>query len=117
MTASEVKKSSHLEFYYSDTMPRSKKRTKPEVSIPNYSLYEFAERMPAFMETEHVPESDLHELECYNNYEIEAPLNHFSDSMLNNHLYTMYKKGKLESPDLMRKLLCFFSKKYHSLIE
>ena len=87
------------------------------VSIPNYSLYEFAERMPAFMETERVPESDLHELECYNNYEIEAPLNHFSDSMLNDHLYTMYKKGKLESPDLMRKLLCFFSKKYRGLIE
>ena len=117
MTASEVKKSSHLEFYYSDTMPCSRKRTKSVVSIPNYSLYEFAERMPAFMETERGPESDLHELECYNNYEIEAPLNHFSDSMLNDHLYTMYKKGKLESPDLMRKLLCFFSKKYRSSIE
>ena len=87
------------------------------VSIPNYSLYEFAERMPVFVETDRVPEADLHELECYNNYEIEAPLNHFSDSMLNNHLYTMYKKGKLESPDLMRKLLCFFSKKYRSSIE
>ena len=98
-------------------MPCSKKRTKPEVSIPNYSLYEFAETMPALVETERVPEADLHELECYNNYEIEAPLNHFSDSMLNDHLYTMYKKGKLKSPKLMQKLLCFFSKKYRSLIE
>ena len=98
-------------------MPHSKKRTKPEVSIPNYSLYEFAETMPAFVETERVSETDLYELECYNNYEIEAPLNHFSDSMLNDHLYTMYKKGKLKSPKLMQKLLCFFSKKYRSLIE
>ena len=57
--------------------------------------------MPAFMETDRVLESDLHELECCNNYELEAPLNHFSDSMLNDHLYSMYKKGKLESPDLM----------------
>ena len=86
-------------------MPRFRKRTKSVVSIPNYSLYEFVERMPVFMETDRVPEADLYGLECYNNYEIEAPLNHFSDSMLNNHLYTMYKKGKLESPDFMRKLL------------
>ena len=116
-TASEVKKSSHLGFWYSDTMPRHKKKTKSAVSIPNYSLYEFVEQMPIFVETDRVPESDLPSLECYNNYEIEAPLNHFNDSMLNNHLYTMYKQGKLESPDLMRKLLCFFSRKYHGLIE
>ena len=101
-TVPEVKKSSHLEFsLLRHDAALKKKKTKPEVSIPNYSLYEFAERMPAFMETERVLESDLHELECYNNYEIEAPLNHFSDSMLNDHLYSMYKKGKLESPDLM----------------
>ena len=116
-TASEVKKSSHLGFCYSDTMPRHKKKTKSVVSIPNYSLYEFVGQMPIFVETDRVPESDLPGLECYNNYKIEAPLNHFSDSMLNNHLYGMYKKGKLESPDLMRKLLCFFSRKYRGLIE
>ena len=98
-------------------MLHSKKRTKSEVSIPNYSLYEFAETMPAFVETDRVPEMDLHGLECYGNYEKEAPLNNFSDSMLNDHLYTKYKKGKLETLNLMRKLLCFFSKKYCSLIE
>ena len=73
--------------------------------------------MPAFVEAERVLEKHLHELECYGSYVIEAPLNHFSDSMLNNHLYTMYKKGKLETPELMQKLLCFFSKRYHRLIE
>ena len=98
-------------------MPHSKKKTKLEVSIPNYSIYEFADTMPAFVETERVPEKDLHELECYGSYVIEAPLNHFSDSMLNDHLYTMYKKGKLETLKLMQKLLCFFSKRYRSLIE
>ena len=45
------------------------------------------------------------------------PLNHFSDSMLNDHLYTMYKKGKLETLELMRKLLCLFLKRYCRLIE
>ena len=79
----------------------SKKRTKSEVSIPNYSIYEFTDTMPAFVEAEQVLEKDLHELECYGSYVIEAPLNHFSDNMLNDHLYRMYKKGKLETPELM----------------
>ena len=82
-------------------MPCSKKRTKSEASIPNYSLYEFADTMPAFVETDRVPKKELYELECYSKYVIEAPLNHFSDSMLNDLLYTMYKRGKLETPELM----------------
>ena len=98
-------------------MPHSKKRTKSEVSIPNYSIYEFADMMPAFVEAERVLKKDLHELECYGSYDIEAPLNHFSDNMLNDHLYIMYKKGKLETPELMQKLLCFFSKRYRRLLE
>ena len=50
-------------------------------------------------------------------YELEAPLNHFSDSMLNDHLYTLFKTGKLETPELMRKLLCFFVKRHRVQIE
>ena len=80
-------------------------------------MYEFADTMPTFMEAEQVLEKDLHKLECYGSYEIEAPLNHFSDNMLNDHLYTMYKKGELETPELMRKLLCFFSKRYCRTLE
>ena len=55
-TASEVKKSSHLGFCYSDMMLRHKKKTKSVVSIPNYSLYEFVEQLPIFAETDRVPE-------------------------------------------------------------
>ena len=80
-------------------------------------MYEFVDTMPTFMEADRVPKKDLHELECYGSYELEAPLNHFSDNMLNDHLYTMYKKGKLETPELMRKLLCFFSKRYRRTLE
>ena len=98
-------------------MPHPKKRVKSEDNIPNYSMYEFADTMPTFMEADRVPEKDLHELECYGNYELEAPLNHFSDNMLNDHLYTMYKKRKLETPELMQKLLCFFSKRYRRTLE
>ena len=82
-------------------MPCSKKTTKPKSKIPNYSKYDFADIMPTFMETDRVLKKDLHKLECYGNYELEVSLNHFSDTMLNDHLYTMYKKGKLEMPELM----------------
>ena len=78
-------------------MPHPKKRVKSEVNIPNYSMYEFADTMPTFVEADQVPEKDLHELKCYGSYQLQAPLNHFSDTMLNDHLYTMYKKGKLET--------------------
>ena len=50
-------------------------------------------------------------------YKLEAPLNHFSDMMLNHHLYTMRKKGKLETLELMRKLLCFFIRRYQRALE
>ena len=98
-------------------MPRTKKTPKTGSKVPNYSKYDFADIMPIFMETDRVLERDLHELSCYRNYELEAPLNHFSDTMLNDHLYTMYKKGKLETPELMRKLLCFFVKRYRRTLE
>ena len=80
-------------------------------------MYEFVDTMPTFMEADRVPEKDLHKLECYGSYELEVPLNHFSDNMLNDHLYTMYKKGKLETLELMRKLLCFFLKRYRRTLE
>ena len=86
-------------------MPRSKKRVKSEDNIPNYSMYAFADTMPTFVEADRVPKKDLHELECYGSYELEAPLNHFSDNMLKDDLCPMYKKGKLETPELMQKLL------------
>ena len=98
-------------------MSHSKKTHKSATTIPNYSKYDFINMMPNFMQTDRVLENDLHELKCYSDYELEAPLNHFSDSMLNNHLYTMYKKGKLETPELMWKLLCFFMKHYRKILE
>ena len=80
-------------------MPRSEKKPqipKQKAEIPNYSTYEYAHTMPVFTESERILESDIHSLECYSEYELEALLNHFSDSMLNNHLYTLFKTGKLE---------------------
>ena len=81
-------------------------------NILNFSDCAFVEKLPPFQETDRFMETELSQLPCHNNYELEAPLSHFSDSMLNNHLYTMYKKGQLEWPEVMCKLLTFFFKRY-----
>ena len=44
-------------------------------------------------------------LQC--EYELEAPLNSFSDHVLNDYLYSMYKRRRLEDASLMRKLVSF----------
>ena len=46
-------------------------------------MYEFVDTMPTFVEADRVPEKDLHKIECYGSYKLEAPLNHFNDTMLN----------------------------------
>ena len=73
--------------------------------------------MQPFTEMDRILKQDLHEISCYNTYELKVPLNHFSDTMHNQHLYTMYKKGKLEMPEVMRKLLCFFVWHYRAELE
>ena len=60
-------------------------------SLPNYSKYEYADEMQVFKESDRLLEHDLNTLECYKNFEIEAPLNSFSDQTLNDHLYSMFK--------------------------
>ena len=73
--------------------------------------------MPPFSEADRILEQDIHEICCYDTFELEAPLNRFSDTMLNQHLYSMCKKGKLEKLDVMRKLLCFFVRRYCKELE
>ena len=97
-------------------MPRMKKTGKSTVDIPNFSDYEFVKQLPPFLETDRFLETKLAQLPCYNEFELEVPLSHFSNSMLNNHLYTMYRKGHLETPALMCKLLTFFIKRYQCFL-
>ena len=80
-------------------------------------MYYFADNMQPFSEADRILEQDIHEIGCYDTFELEAPLNRFSDTMLNQHLYSMYRKGKLEKPVVMRKLLCFFVRQYRKELE
>ena len=85
--------------------------------MPNYSNYEYTEIMQTFSETDRLPETELNSVECYDTFQLEAPLNSFSDTTLNDHLYKIYRKKQLVSVETMRKLVSFFVKRYKTLLE
>ena len=68
-------------------------------------------------ETDRLLESELNSLECYSAFQLEAPLNSFSDTTLNDHLYKIYHKNQLVSVETMRKLVGFFVRCYKTLLE
>ena len=76
---------------FNTKMSRSKKIGDTDRAVLNYSDYEYTDKIQTFIESDKEHETELHLLECYNEYEREAPLNHFSDTTLNDHLYIMYK--------------------------
>ena len=53
-------------------------------------------------------ESELSSLECYTEYQLEAPLNSFNDHKLNNHLYVIYSTKRRETVQLMRQSVEFY---------
>ena len=89
-----------------------RKIKKSMTKVPNYSKYEYAEMLPMFTESNILLESELNTLECYDEYQLEAPLNTFSDQILNDNLCTFYKRKWLETAALMRKLVSFFVHHY-----
>ena len=70
-------------------MPKPQK--DKDDNIPNLSKYDYVDVVPAFSEADRLLESDLLSLECYKDFQIEAPLNSFSDRLLNDHLYSVFK--------------------------
>ena len=93
------------------------KKGKKKGKVPNYNKYEYTEMMQTFSETDRLLKSELNSLECYSTFQLEAPLNSFSDTTLNDHLYKIYHKKQLVSVETMRKLVGFFVRHYKTLLE
>ena len=93
------------------------KKGKKEGIVPNYSNYEYTEIMQSFSDTDRLLETELNSLECYDTFQLEAPLNSFSDTTLNDHLYKICHKKQLVSVETMRKLVSFFVEQYKTLLE
>ena len=71
-------------------MPKRKKSTVLDAPIPNYSNYEYSDSLECFSEHDRLLENELSSLECYDEYQLEKPLNSFEDRVLNDHLYRVY---------------------------
>ena len=89
----------------------------PLTKCQTNSKYDYTETIQIFTEMDRLLELELSSLECYNKYKLEAPLNSFSDRLLNDHLYTMYKHKHLETASLMWKLVGFFIWRYEKKLE
>ena len=98
-------------------MPHLKKKEDSTTKVPNYSDYDYTDTILAFTEMDRLSELSLHTLECYQDYEPEASLNSFSDRLLNDHLYMLYKCEQLETPSLMWKLVSFFIRCFENQLE
>ena len=82
-------------------MPKRKKNTALDESILNYSEYNYSDTLKHFSEHDRLLEKKLSSLECYNEYQLEKPLNSFEDRVLNDHLYRVYYSKKTETTLLM----------------
>ena len=85
-------------------------------SLPNYSKYDYADKLPPFSEHDRVLETKLSSLVCFHSYQPERNLNQFTDDVLNDHLYMTFRKKNLETPKLIRKLVIFFVRHYKELL-
>ena len=97
-------------------MSKCKKKSSGAASLPNYSKYGYADKLPPFSEHDRVLETKLLSLVCFHSYQPERNLNQFTDDVLNDHLYMTFRKKNLETPKLIRKLVIFFVRHYKELL-
>ena len=96
-------------------MSKRKKKSSGAASLPNYSKYDYADKLPPFSEHDRVLETKL-SLVYFHSYQPECNLNQFTDDVLNDHLYMTFCKKNLETPKLICKLVIFFVRCYKELL-
>ena len=97
-------------------MSKRKKKSSGVASLPNYSKYDHADKLPPFSEHDRILETELSSLVCYHSYQPECKLNQFTDDVLNDYLYMTFRKKNLETPKLICKLVIFFVRHYKELL-
>ena len=97
-------------------MSKCKKKSSGTASLPHYSKYDYADKLPPFSEHDRVLETELSSLVCFHSYQPERNLNQFTDDVLNNHPYMTFCKKNLETPKLIHKLVIFFVRRYKELL-
>ena len=97
-------------------MSKRKKKSTGMDPLPNYSKYNYADKLPPFSEHERVLETELSSLVCFRSHQPERNLNQFTDDVLNDHLYMTFHKKNLETTKLMCKLIVFFVRRYKKML-
>ena len=97
-------------------MPKHKQKSLGMALLPNYSKYDYADKLPPFSEHERVPEKELSSLVCFHSHQPERKLSQFTDAVLNDHLYMTFRKKNFETPKLMHKLNVFFVHRYKKIL-
>ena len=97
-------------------MSKCKKKSSGLAPLPNYSKYDYVDKLPPFSEHERVPEKELSSLVCFHSHQPERKLSQFTDDVLNDHLYMTFCKKNFETPKLMRKLIVFFVRHYKKML-
>ena len=97
-------------------MPKRKKNTALDESIPNYSKYDYSNTLEHFSEHDILLEKELSSVQCYNEYQLEKPLNSFEDRMLNDHLYRVYYSNKTETTLLIQCWISYFGHQHQKQI-
>ena len=99
--------------YITSKMPKIRKTKVAEDDIPNYSNYKYSDTLGHFAEHDRLLKNELNSLECYGEYQLERSLNSFDNKTLNNHLYQIYYKKKMETTVLIRKWISYFVCQHH----
>ena len=98
-------------------MPRIKKLNIVEKSIPNYSKFEYTDKIEPFLESDRLTETELGQIVCSDRYQVERSLNSLTDQTLNDYLYVIYYSKKPSTVPLMRCWLSYFVKQHPTQIQ
>ena len=93
-------------------MQRKKKSSALEQPVPNFTKHDYSDVVGDFSEHDRLMESDISQLTCSDEYQLERTLNNFNDSELNDHLYRIFYAKKTENIALMRRWISYYVRQY-----
>ena len=93
-------------------MQEKRKTTSLEHPVPNFTGYEYSDVIREFSERDRLSESDISQLICADEFQLERTVNSFSDRELNDHLYQLFYSKKTENITLMRRWISYYTKQY-----
>ena len=93
-------------------MQRKKKSLALEQPVPNFTGHAYSDVVQDFSEHDRLMESEISQLICSDEYQLERTLNSFNDGELNDHLYHLFYSKKTKNIALMRRWISYYVRQY-----